>query len=58
MRRGKAPFPGECECRPRVPYNPLVIPGMVKGKPMRSLNYSQDIICEQTATGRETPAAA
>ena len=31
---------------PRVPDNPFVIPGKVKGRPMRNLNDPWDIVCE------------
>ena len=32
---------------PRLPDNPFVIPGKVRGKPMRNLNDPWDIICER-----------
>ena len=32
---------------PRLPDNPFVIPGKIKGKPMRNLNDPWDIVCER-----------
>ena len=32
---------------PRVPDNPFVIPGKVKGRPMRNLNDPWEIVCER-----------
>ena len=32
---------------PRMPDNPFVIPGRIKGKPMRNLNDPWEIICER-----------
>ena len=45
------PNPGAAIARPgrarRLPDNPFVIPGRVRGKPMRNLNDPWDIICER-----------
>ena len=32
---------------PRLPENPFVIPGKIKGKPMRNLNDPWEIVCER-----------
>ena len=32
---------------PRVPDNPFVIPGKVKGRPMRNLNDPWEVVCER-----------
>ena len=41
---------------PRVPDNPFVIPGKVKGRPMRNLNDPWDIVCERAGlTGHAHP---
>ena len=32
---------------PRLPDNPFVIPGKIKGKPMRNLNDPWEVICER-----------
>ena len=32
---------------PRLPDNPFVIPGKIKGKPMRNLNDPWELVCER-----------